>query len=260
MTLDEFIELYGYTKCNINNGSWVRIGPQIVELLHKFDNNRLNLVRKGRQIGFTTALKLYSLYLALKDNQPKNIIYYGRNSGMTQRFISDIKDLLGHLVMEDSDIIRGTSRNVIKFTNNNTIKGICNIYNLKGEEQIDTIMFDEYAFLTNIESLLPTAAVYMTPESKIIIGSTPNGQNMFYDLWVRNNMNMEKTFIRTTDIDRFSSQRWIEDQRRHISDKQFDVEVLGTFVDKDGNWLIDERDNRIRIKYNIKKHKLNGNK
>lgn len=257
MTLDEFINLYGYTRCGIDG--WVRIGPQTVELLYKFDNNRLNLVRKGRQIGFTTALRLYSLYLAIKDDQQKNIIYYGNNSATTQGFISNIKDLLGHLTMEDSDIIRSTSRNIIKFNDNTIIKGICNIHNLKGVEQIDMIMFDEYAFLTNIENLIPTASVYMTPESKMIIGSTPNGQNMFYNFWVRNIMNMEKTFIRTTDIDRFSSQRWIEDQRRYYSDTQYDVQVLGAFVDGDGNWLNDRND-RIRIKYNIKKHKLNGNK
>jgi hypothetical protein len=257
MTLDEFIELYGYTWDNVYS-DWVRIRSQTIELLRKFDNNRFNLVRKGRQIGFTTALQLYSLYLAIKDDQRKNIVYYANNSGATQRFITNITSLLSRVT---ENHMSGLSRNRIRFRNNTTIKGICNIHNLRGSvDMIDVIMFDEYAYLVDNIELIPTVSTHINIDSKMIIGSTPNGQDMFYSLWVNNRMGFEKSHICTTDIEEFSSRGWIEDQRRYYNnnDKRYDTEVLGAFVDMDGIWLIGEQNNGIRIKYNIKKHKLNG--
>lgn len=178
--------------CDIRSGSrYIKFHPYEyqIDLIETIINHPTTVITKTRQLGATEAISNYFLYKACKEPGFLGVIFsrtQSDTSNIASRLRMQVKSI-GHLVVPTSDNLMKlelSSGGRIMFRNS-TVDGP------RGLESVSHILFDEAAFVDDIEDLygaaLPTTTV-CGDDARIIILSTPNGQSgWYYDRLVSDN-------------------------------------------------------------------------
>lgn len=170
--------------CDIRSGSkYIKFHPYDyqIELIETIIKHPTTVITKTRQLGATEAISNYFLYKACKEPGFLGVIFsrtQSDTSNIASRLRMQVKSI-GHLVVPISDNLMKlelSSGGRIMFRNS-TVDGP------RGLESVSHILFDEAAFVEDIEDLygaaLPTTTV-CGDDARVIILSTPNGQSEWY--------------------------------------------------------------------------------
>lgn len=155
-------------------------------ILEGFFNHEKCILNASRQIGKTTTSAIYILWYILFHKE-KNVLMLGDISDTTKEIIDKVKNILMNLpfFMKPGILINNVMS--MKFDNGCRIIGRATTKKSAIGLTINLLYMDEFAHINASfidyfwRSVYPT--VTGTPGSRIIITSTPNGMNKFYNLW-----------------------------------------------------------------------------
>lgn len=160
-------------------------------MLKTFHEEKYTILLGSRQISKTTMSALFILHYALFNNE-KNILI-GANKGETaEEILEKVKEIYISLPFYIKKGIDVWNQRVIKFENKCRIKALTITPTSAIGNSADVVFLDEAAYIPDnvvslfYKSVLPTMA--NIKNSKMIIASTPKGQNFFHKLWVGANL------------------------------------------------------------------------
>lgn len=174
----------------------------------------------------TTTSAIYILWYAIF-NKDKNILMLGDIADTTKEIIDKVKNIYENLpfFMKPGLLINNVMS--MKFDNGCRIIGRSTTKKSAIGLSINFLYMDEFAHINAsfidyfYRSVYPT--ISGTPNSKIVITSTPNGQNKFYDIWI--NAMEGKGDFHPMRID------WWQVEGRNEEWKQLTIENLGSIED-----------------------------
>ncbi len=195
----------------------------MIEGIH---SHRNSIIMASRQIGKTTTSAIYILWYVLF-NKEKNVLMLGDIADTTKEIIDKLKNICENLpfFMKPGLLINNVMS--MKFDNGCRVIGRSTTKKSAIGLSINLLYMDEFAHINNsfidffYRSVYPT--ISGTPNSKIIITSTPNGQNKFYDIWI--NAMEGKGDFHPMRID------WWQVKGRDEAWKQLTIENLGSLED-----------------------------
>ena len=232
-------------------------------LFDMLDEHQRVAIVKGRQIGFTTALALWSLWAVWFNKYPggvdgkTKVELISKDEEAAKSLLQQVKDFMYMGDSYMSAFLKGKkehstqvfSREIIK---NNVdelkLKNGCTAYSFPPTKKArgkspTVIVLDEFAFMNNpdMHSFFYTDVLPSTVETKarMIISSTPNGYgDLFYDL-VDPEDKLDEKSIFTRFMFPYTlnkSENYIgqvEELKLKVDDKQFKQEYMCSFEEND---------------------------
>lgn len=156
------------------------------DLLNNYTKNRWNIILFPRQSGKTTTTVIEICHFCTF-NVDKDCVVIAQSERVVNEILTKIKEAFASLPYF-------LQPGFIKFTKNGFVLdngcrlsiGVASESVVQGFS-LDLCFIDEFAYISNSRvkkfwnNIYPTLA--NNPESKIIITSTPNGRNLFWELW-----------------------------------------------------------------------------
>jgi len=156
---------------------------QIIKNTH---NNKFNILMASRQIGKTVTTAIYIVWFLLF-NKEKNVLMVADNMTTTKEIMEKLRIVLDNLpfymkpgiskINESSIRLDNDCRLVLRTTTKKSGIGMT----------VNFLYIDEFAHISesNLDkfyrAILPT--ITEDPYAKVMITSTPNGRNKFWDIW-----------------------------------------------------------------------------
>lgn len=144
-----------------------------------------NIILKSRQMGISTLVAAYSLWLMVFHND-KNIRCISINQETSKEIVTRVRfandNLPGWLKVKDAG---ENNRLSLRLTNGSQIKAESSAGTAGRSAALSLLIIDEAAFIDNIEEIWLSAQYTLSTGGKAIILSTPNGVgNFFHTMWV----------------------------------------------------------------------------
>lgn len=156
---------------------------QIIQNMH---NNKFNILMASRQIGKTVTTAIYIVWFLLF-NKDKNVLMVADNMSTTKEIMEKLRIVLDNLpffmkpgiskINESSIRLDNDCRLVLRTTTKKSGIGMT----------VNFLYIDEFAHIaeSNLDkfyrAILPT--ITEDPFAKVMITSTPNGRNKFWEIW-----------------------------------------------------------------------------
>ena len=156
------------------------------EIIVSFDNNNKNVLMASRQTGKTVTSALFILWFLLFQLD-KTALVVADNFTTTRELLDKFRITLDNLPFFMKPGILHINTGNIKFDNGSRIVGRTTTKKSGIGLTVNLLYIDEFAHIDGAKldefyrAVFPT--VTADPNSKIIITSTPNGRNKFYDIW-----------------------------------------------------------------------------
>ena len=156
------------------------------ELINNYTQHRWNIVLFPRQSGKTTTTVIDIVHF-LTFNIEKDCVVIAQSERVVMEILAKVKEAFASLPFF-------MQAGVLKWTKSGcTLDNGCRLFVGVASESVvqgfslDYVFIDEFAYIPNSRvqkfwnNIYPTLA--NNPESKCIIASTPNGRNLFWQLW-----------------------------------------------------------------------------
>jgi hypothetical protein len=203
------------------------------ECVNDFIENRFNIIVKSRQLGLSTLVAAYAVWLAIfyKD---KNILVIATKLAVAQNFIKKVKvairSLPPWLVLPE---ITGNNKQSVEFSNGSTIKAIPTSDDAGRSEALSLLIIDEAAFVRNFDELWMGLYPTLSTGGRAIVLSTPNGVGgQYYDLYMKAEAG-ENDFKPTKlpwDVHPERDDSWFENECKALNEKQIAQELMCDFA------------------------------
>ena len=157
------------------------------KLLKSYSDNRWNIVLYPRQSGKTTTTIVEIVHFCIS-NYDKDVVVVAQSDMVVNEILSKIKMAFSALpFFLQPGFVKFTSKGFILDNGCRLSIGVASESVVQGFS-LDLLFIDEFAYiLTSVAqkfwiNIYP--ALTNNPHSKCIIASTPNGRNLFYELWI----------------------------------------------------------------------------
>lgn len=156
------------------------------EMLEAYQNNRFNITLSSRQIGKTVIAGVFLLHNAIF-NYDKNIGIAANKFTTAVEIMDKIKEMMSYLPFFMKPGVKVNNQSMMVFNNGCRIIAQATTKKSFIGYSLSTLYLDEFAHVEpNVlnefyENIMPT--VSSMEDSKIIITSTPNGYNKFFDIY-----------------------------------------------------------------------------
>jgi len=152
--------------------------------LTQFHENRFNIILKSRQTGISTLSAGFSLWKMLF-NEDFNILVIATKQEVAKNLVTKVR------VMHDllPSWLKGSSlednKLSLRLSNGSQIKAIASSPDAGRSEALSLLIFDEAAFIDDIDEIWTSAQSTLSTGGSCIALSTPNGVgNWFHKTWV----------------------------------------------------------------------------
>lgn len=198
-----------------------------------FLDNRFNIIVKSRQLGLSTLVAAYAVWLAIfyKD---KNVLVIATKLAVAQNFIKKVKVALRGLppwiVIPE---ITGNNKQSIEFSNGSTIKAIPTSDDAGRSEALSLLIIDEAAFVRNFDELWMGLYPTLSTGGRAIVLSTPNGVGgQYYDLYMKaeSGENDFHPIKLQWDVHPERDNTWFETEAKNMNEKQIAQELMCDFA------------------------------
>tara|TARA_R100000664_G_C2758708_1_gene147845 strand:- start:1288 stop:2892 length:1605 start_codon:yes stop_codon:yes gene_type:complete len=219
------------------------------ECVKDFIDNRFNVIVKSRQLGLSTLVAAYAVWLAIfyKD---KNILVIATKLAVAQNFIKKVKvairSLPQWLVIPE---ITGNNKQSVEFGNGSTIKAIPTSDDAGRSEALSLLIIDEAAFVRNFDELWMGLYPTLSTGGRAIVLSTPNGVGgQYYDLYMKaesgeNDFNPIKL---QWNVHPERDDSWFESEAKNMNQKQIAQELMCDFAAAGDTFLSAEQIEYVR--------------
>lgn len=194
-------KFFGNNLVSLKDGDkgWKRITLRDYQekLLDSYDKNRWNIVMYPRQSGKTTTTAIEIVHY-LTFNIDKDVVVIAQSDISVNEILSKIKEIFNNLpFFMQPGFISFTANGCILDNGCRLRIGVASESVTQGLA-VDVCYIDEFAYIPHHKvakfwnNIYPTLA--NNPNSKCIITSTPNGRNLFWELWT-NATNKKNKFV-----------------------------------------------------------------
>ena len=184
------------------------------KVLDDFVEHDYNIILKARQLGISTLVAGYSIWLALFHND-KNVLVIATKQDTAKNLVTKVRVMYSELpswlkvkCVEDNKLN-------LRFVNGSQVKAVSSTEEAGRSEALSLLILDEAAFIEKIDTIWTAAQQTLATGGRCLVLSTPNGVgNFFHKTWVdaesgANNFNFVKLHW-TVHPDR--DQEWRDEQ------------------------------------------------
>jgi hypothetical protein len=178
-----FLSRYSYIQHPIRGKTLFNLYKYQESSLKEFEDNDYNIVLKGRQLGFSTLVAGYALWLMLF-HKDKNILVIATKQETAKNLVTKVRYMHANLPVW----LRGTciedNKLSMRFSNGSQIKAVARSKDAGRSEALSLLILDECAFIEDAEEIWTSAQATLSTGGKAILISTPNGVgNFFHKKW-----------------------------------------------------------------------------
>jgi hypothetical protein len=152
--------------------------------LTEFKDHRYNIVLKSRQTGISTLVAGFSLWKLLF-NQDFNVLVIATKQEVAKNLVTKVRVMNQYLPSWLKQTTVEDNKLSLRYANGSQIKATSSSGDAGRSEALSLLVFDEAAFIDNIEEIWISAQSTLSTGGNSIILSTPNGVgNFFHRTWV----------------------------------------------------------------------------
>mgnify|MGYP005834635533 CR=1 FL=1 len=209
------------------------------DCIQQFQEHRLNIVLKSRQLGLSTVCAAYAVWLAIfyKD---KNILVIATKLPTAMNFIKKVKFALDNLPPWLLLPKFEPTKQSISFTNGSQIAAIPTSDDAGRSEALSLLIIDEAAFIRDFDTIWTGLAPTFSTGGSAIILSTPNGVGgQYYRLWTEAEAGQNKfNAIRLPwDVHPEHDEAWFKEETKSLPHRKVAQEYLCDFISSGDTFL-----------------------
>ena len=198
-----------------------------------FSVERFAIILKSRQLGMSTLVAAYSLWMSLFQRD-KNVLIIATKLTVAQNFITKVKTMLRSvppwLVLPN---LVTNNKQLLQFSNGSSIKAIPTSDDAGRSEALSLLVVDEAAFVKNFDELWMGLYPTISTGGRVIILSTPNGVGgQYHKLYTDSEagLNEFKPVRLPWEVHPERNEEWFEETTKNLSDRQIAQEYLCDFA------------------------------
>jgi hypothetical protein len=212
------------------------------ECVKDFIDNRFNIVLKSRQLGLSTLVAAYSVWMAIFQKE-KNILVIATKLSVAQNFITKVKSMIKSLPkwLLLPDIV-SNNKQQIQFSHGSLIKAIPTSEDAGRSEALSLLIVDEAAFVRNFDTIWTGIYPTISTGGRVIILSTPNGVGgQYYKLYTEAEagLNEFNSIKLPWDVHPERDDEWFKKTTGNMSERQIAQEYLCDFASSGDTFLGD---------------------
>lgn len=147
--------------------------------------NKFVIVCKARQIGFSTLVAGYALWLMLFNND-KSILCVATKQDTAKNLVGRLKTMYNGLPSWLHSKLEEDNKLSLRFANGSQIKAVPSSPDAGRSESLSLLIVDEAAHIDNAEEIWNAASNALASGGQAILLSSPNGVgNFFHKEWVK---------------------------------------------------------------------------
>lgn len=178
-----FLSKYSYIQHPIRGRVLFDLYHYQKDALKDFEVHDYNIVLKGRQIGISTLVAGYALWLMLF-HKDKNILVIATKQETAKNLVTKVKFMHDNLPVWLRGSIVTNNKLSLQFANGSQIKAVASSPDAGRSEALSLLILDEAAFIDDADIIWTAASSTLSTGGKAILLSTPNGVgNFFHKMW-----------------------------------------------------------------------------
>jgi hypothetical protein len=220
--------------------------PYQEQVIDNLIDNRFNIVLKSRQLGLSTVVSAYCLWLSVF-HRDKNILLIADKFFNSKALLAKIRvawEELPRWMLERLELTELEAESVqnLKFSNGSVIQALPTTPHTGRGQAASFVVVDEAAANEKLEE--GWKSIYSTVQAggRIVVFSTPWGRNnQFYKLW-SNSVNGKNDFVRLElpwHVHPEHDQTWFDRETRNMDERQISSELLCSF-ESSGNTFFNQ--------------------
>lgn len=156
------------------------------QILLSFKSNKYNILMASRQIGKSVTSAIFITWFLLFHAE-KTALIVADNFTTTKELLDKFRIVIDNLPFFMKPGIKHINTGNIKFDNDSRLVGRTTTKKSGIGLTVNLLYIDEFAHIDSAKldefyrAIFPT--ITADPNSKVVITSTPNGKNKFYDIW-----------------------------------------------------------------------------
>lgn len=162
----------------------IRLRDYQRDMIEMMEANKLSVFKLSRQLGKTTAVTIEIAH-AILFNQTKHIAILAHKGAMAREILSKIKEIIEKLPDFLQSGIIEWNKGSIELDNGSTVKTYSSDPESTRGMSAGFVYVDEVAFIDRYDEAQKSFMSIITGSrrSKLIMTTTPNGMNHFFDIW-----------------------------------------------------------------------------
>jgi hypothetical protein len=154
------------------------------DTLGEFHKNRFLLILKSRQLGITTLVSAYSLWMMIFHSD-KNILIISIKQEVSKEIITKVRFANDHLPSWLKEVATEDNRLSLRLKNGSAISATSSAKDAGRSKALSLLVLDEAAFIDEAKDIWTSAYNTLSTGGGAIVLSTPNGVgNWFHTMWV----------------------------------------------------------------------------
>ncbi len=203
------------------------------DCIEHFIDNRFNIVLKSRQLGLSTLVAAYAVWMAIFQRE-KNILIIATKLSVAQNFIVKVKTMIRSLPkwLLLPEIV-ANNKQMIQFNHGSQIKAIPTSEDAGRSEALSLLIVDEAAFVRNFDTIWTGIYPTISTGGRVIILSTPNGVGgQYHKLYVDavSGLNEFNPINLPWDVHPERDDEWFEKTTKNMNKRQIAQEYLCDFA------------------------------
>lgn len=177
--MSKYVKIQHATKGTIK----FELYPFQANTVEEFKAHDYNIVLKCRQMGISTLVAGYSLWLMLFHSD-KNILVIATKQDVAKNLVTKVRFMNDNLPSWLKVVCTEDNRLSLRFKNGSQIKAVASSPDAGRSEALSLLIIDEVAFVDDIDLIWTSAQSTLSTGGKAILLSTPNGVgNFFHKTW-----------------------------------------------------------------------------
>ena len=152
--------------------------------INEFQEQRMNVILKARQLGISTLTAGYSLWM-MTFQQDKNILVIATKQEVAKNLVTKVRVMHANLPSWLKQKCVEDNKLNLRYMNGSQIKAVSSGPEAARSEALSLLILDEAAFIDKIDEIWTASQQTLTTGGSCIALSTPNGVgNWFHKTWV----------------------------------------------------------------------------
>lgn len=153
------------------------------KVLKLFEKDQYKLILKARQLGLTTLVAGYVLWL-MTFHPNKSVLCVATKQNVAKKLVTMVKYMWTSLPSWLTEKHETKNELTLSFKNGSSVVAVSSATDAGRSDSVSLLVIDEAAFINNIEKIWKSARGTLSTGGDCIIMSTPNGQgNWFHSRW-----------------------------------------------------------------------------
>lgn len=180
-----FMKKYCYIQHPTRGRILFNLYPFQEKVLHLYKDNQYAITLKSRQLGISTLVAGYSLWL-MTFQKDKNILTLATTQATARNLVTKVQFMYDQLPKWLKMKAVEKNKLSLRLKNGSRIKAASSNSDAARSEAVSLLVLDEAAFIDNIEETFTSAQQTLATGGQCISLSTPNGVgNWFHKTWAR---------------------------------------------------------------------------